>query len=155
MKISLINSDMLYSNRWRSLSIALRVGALLAILLTFTACPKNPSITVNITPNEVGGTMHVSGSGFTGGGHVSVSAANTPGHPAIETVGSTTADSSGSISVDFPFSWPGPGILPGCAQGSTSTVTVTITATDNASNSPTFATIAMVNCGTLWSQSPA
>jgi hypothetical protein len=153
--LSRILSSDLFGDRWYDLLSQLRAGAVLAALLVCTACPKNPSITLSNTPNEVGGTLHISGSGFTGGGKVSFSATNTPGHSAIEPIGGTTAASDGSVSADIPFSWPSPGVLPGCAQGSTSTVTVTITATDNASNSPTFATIDLVNCGMVWSQSPA
>lgn len=153
--VSRILSRDLFGHRWYRLLMPLRAGAVLAALLVCTACPKNPSITLSNTPNEVGGTLHISGSGFTGGGKVSFSATNTPGHPAIEPIGATTADSGGNINANIPFSWPAPGVLPGCAQGSTSTVTVTITATDNASNSPTFATIDLTNCGMVWSQSPA
>jgi len=126
-----------------------------AALLILTACPKNPAIQVSSTPNSVGGTLHISGQGFTGGGHVNLSATNTPGHATIEPIGGTNAASDGSIKVDLPFSWPGGQSLPGCAQGSTSTVTVTITATDASSNSPAFATIDLTNCGMVWSQSPA
>ncbi len=133
----------------------LRLFPVLAVVLILSACPKNPSIEVSNTPNEVGGTLHISGSGFTPNGHVNLSAMNTPGHSAIEPIGGAKATATGSISVNVPFSWPGPGVLPGCAQGSTSRVTVTITATDTANNSPAFATIDLVNCGTIWSESPA
>lgn len=133
----------------------LRFLPVLVALLILTACPKNPTIQVSSTPSQVGGTLHISGQGFTGGGHVNFSATNTPGHPTIEPIGGTNAASDGSIKVDLPFSWPGGQSLPGCAQGSTDRVTVTITATDASSNSPTFATIDLANCGMVWSQSPA
>lgn len=132
-----------------------RALALFAAVLILTACPKNPTITVNNMPNEVGGTLNISGSGFTPSGEINLSALNTPGHSSIESIGKAKASATGTFSVDIPFSWPGPGVLPGCAQGSNSRLTVTITATDDASNSPSFATTDMVNCGTSWSRSPA
>lgn len=137
------------------LAAHLRLFPVIAALLILTACPKNPAIQVSNTSNQVGGTLHISGQGFTGGGQVNLSATNTPGHPAIEPIGKTNAAADGTIQVSLPFSWPGLQSLPGCEQGSTSRVTVTITASDASSNSPAFATIDLANCGMVWSQSPA
>ena len=95
------------ANDWgRRLFAHLGLLPVFAALLILTACPKNPAIQVSSTPNSVGGTLHISGQGFTGGGHVNFSATNTPGHATIEPIGGTNAASDGSIKVDLPFSWP-------------------------------------------------
>lgn len=129
--------------------------SLLALVLCLAGCGKSPTITVNNTPNQCGGTLHVSGSGFTASGQVQISASGTPGLSGTQKISVATADSSGNIAVDIPFNYPGPGVLPGCAQGSTSTANVTIGAADLKTGSVTFTTIALPNCGMAWGVCPA
>lgn len=139
----------------RAICTGAQVTFFLCVIFAVTGCSKNPSITLSNNYNECGGTLHVSGTGFTAGRQVQISATNTPGSPTMRKIASATADSSGNVSADIPYSWPAPQSLPGCAVGSTSMATITITATDVQSNSPAFATVDLHNCGMVWSKCPA
>jgi len=128
------------------------LAVLFSLILCMTACPKNPTISLNNVTNQCGGTLYVNGSGFTKGGKVQISATNTPGSPGVQAITTATADSSGNISVPIPYYNPGGGGLPGCAFGSGATTAVTILAVDEATGSPASAVVNIRNCNMVWGQ---
>jgi hypothetical protein len=115
------------------------------LILVLVAC-ENPSITIINQTNQTGGTLQVTGSGFTPGNPVSVSINNVPGvGPWQENAGK--ADGIGHINVTITYSYAPGSQLPGCVTGSNSTVTLNADAIDSTSHVTAAAQVIVLNCG--------
>lgn len=143
------------NNPGRGFRASMQLLPLLAIVLMLTGCPSIQQ--AYNTENQTGGTVHVSGTGFTPGGQVVFYARHTPGHPDSWRIYETQASPSGTVEVNIGYTWPvgDPEVqdgLPGCVNGSNaSPVTVIITALDRESSAAPTKTVNLKNCGTAWS----
>ena len=115
-----------------------------------------PTITVNNVTNACGGTLYVSGSGFTEVEQVHITVKNAPGLTSPQEIKFVvgTADKLGKVSIQIPYSINPYSGLPGCPMGSTSTVVVTIIATDKLGRKASTE-IYLRNCGITWGACPA
>lgn len=133
-----------------SLRIALKIFSILAVsslLVGLTACPnESPSITATDSPNQTGGQLQITGSGFTAGNPVSVGILNVPG-ASTWTQAAGNADGSGNINVTVAYSY-GPGsTLPGCQVGNNTTTSLNVTATDSKTHTLATTTATVAECG--------
>jgi hypothetical protein len=115
-----------------------------------------PTITVNNVTNQCGGTLYVSGSGFTKGEQVHITVKNAPGLKSPQEIGTAvgTAGKLGKVSIQIPYSINPYSGLPGCGKGTTATVVVTIIATDESGHKASTE-IYLRNCGISWGACPA
>ena len=114
-----------------------------------------PAIAVNDVTNTCGGTLYVNGSGFLPNEKVSLTVKNAPGLKSPQKLGTTgTANASGNLTIQIPYSGDPYSGLPGCTSGSTATVVVIITASGEISGDAS-AEIYMKNCGITWGACPA
>jgi hypothetical protein len=108
---------------------------------------ENISITAVNHPNQTGGNLEITGSGFTANSPVEVGITNAPGltAPWHQAAGKTT---NGNIDVTVTYTYPGTATpLPGCQVGSTDVVKLNVTAADSSSNKFGATTVAVPNCG--------
>ncbi|HYX67684.1 MAG TPA: hypothetical protein VE825_01015 [Terriglobales bacterium] len=114
------------------------------------------TIAVNDVTNECGGTLYVSGSGFTPGEQVHITVKNAPGLKSPQKIGTAvgTVNKQGKVSIQIPYSGNPYSGLPGCGKGSTAQVVVTIVATDESGHEASTE-IYMRNCGITWGACPA
>ncbi len=115
-----------------------------------------PMISVNNVTNQCGGTLYVSGSGFTAGEQVHITVKNAPGLESPQRIGTAVgvASKQGKVTIQIPYSTNPYSGLPGCGNGTTATVVVTITATDESRHSASTE-IYLRNCGITWGACPA
>lgn len=111
----------------------------------------NPSETISITavnhPNQTGGNLEITGSGFTKGNPVEVGITNAPGQTSPWHQAAGTA-SNGNIDVTVTYTYPGTANpLPGCQVGSTDMAKLNVTAADSTTHSFGATTVAVPNCG--------
>jgi len=128
-----------------------RLTLLLFALWNFTQmldCGPSPTLSVSNEPNQSGGTLHISGAIATHGGLVHVGILNGPDRTAPINLPNLTADSSGIFKVDFPYTFNPTSNRPGCQFASSNQgYSLNVSATDVAANAPSFATVAIADCG--------
>lgn len=130
----------------------------IAIEDALTGLPSSakPAISVNNVTNACGGTLYVSGAGFTAGEQVSLTVKNAPGLKSPQKLESFVgkADTGGRFNIQVPYSTNPYSGLPGCGNGSTATVVVTIIATDQSGDTASTE-IYLRNCAITWGACPA
>jgi hypothetical protein len=132
---------------FKVLKFAAAVAVAGAVLIPSAACTLNPTITSYNQPNACGGSIHVSGSGFTPNGKIEIEVLGYFQQSGWVDYGSTTATSSGAFSnFDANFWYPGPGVVPGCAFDAPLDNTVTVMAKDVTTGSVTFSTADTLSC---------
>lgn len=128
----------------------IRVFAILTMTsLALSGC--NPKEVISISavdhPNQTGGSLEISGSGFTPNNPVDVGITNAPGlnAPWHQAAGVAVG---GNIHVTISYTHPGTANpLPGCQVGSADVVKLTVTATDHATHEFGTTTVPVANCG--------
>jgi len=132
----------------------IRVFAMLTgASLVLGGCNPTEKITVTAInhPNQTGGTLEITGSGFNKPNPnpvpVEVGITNAPGLPtAWHQAAGTTSD--GNIHVTVSYSHPGTANpLPGCQVGSTDMVQLSVTAADSSTHNFGASAVGVSNCG--------
>jgi hypothetical protein len=129
--------------------ILIKLSPILLGLLLLAGCPnEHPTIQVANQKNQTGGSLLITGSGFTPGNPVSVSILNAPGLPQPWTEKAGSADGSGKINVTVSYSYPGLGKLPGCQTGNPDNylTSLNVTGTDSATHVFAAAQADTINC---------
>ncbi len=126
-----------------------------ALLIPSAACTINPTITSYNESNQCGGTIHVSGSGFTPGGRVEIYVLGFWQHSGWWDLGATTAPGGTLESFQWPFSYQPYSTEPGCAFNAGNNDTVTVMAKDIATGTVTFTTANVAQCPIEAGECPA
>jgi CubicO group peptidase (beta-lactamase class C family) len=124
--------------------------------LTGLPSSAKPALTVdeNVT-NSCGGTLYVSGSGFTAGEEVTITVKSAPGSSSPQKLGFVgRVGPRGRVRIQIPYSFEPFSGLPGCRFGSTATALVTIVARDQSGDTASTE-IYLRNCGISWTACPA
>ena len=130
--------------RWTSLSFAVLGLAGLAALIQ-GGCPPsglNPSIVATQTPNQIGGTITVNGTGFTPSNSVQIKAMGIPGRTTARALNFANTDAFGA----FPNTLADFGYQLNCDFGLPN-INITIIATDNVTGAFAAATVSVNDCG--------
>ncbi len=126
------------------------------LLIPSAACTLNPTITSHNNSNQCGGTIGVSGTGFTPNGKVEIEVLGFWQHSGWWDLGSTTANGAGSFSnFNWGFSYDAYSVEPGCAWDAGETNTVTVMAKDLTTGSVTFSTASTAACPIEAGECPA
>lgn len=122
------------------------------LCLLLAGCPKeNPTIQAipNDLANQSGGTLQITGSGFTPGNPIRVGVLNPPGATSPWGQAAGNADGSGNINITVSYSWDTSSTLPGCASGNSSgsLTSLNVTAADSSTHAFGAAQAQVKNCG--------
>jgi hypothetical protein len=118
-------------------------------LLVLAGCGKKENITIQATnsPNQTGGALTITGSGFTPGNAVSVGVLNVPG-AATWHQSAGKADTGGNINVTVAYSYaPTTNPLPGCKTDNSTAVTLNVTGTDDVTHAFGATNVGVPDCG--------
>ena len=134
--------------RFSTRSMASALGFIAVIVMTAGCTKENPTITATNQPNETGGTLQISGSGFTGGFPVSVSVLNVPGtgKPWSEKAGNATTGGTINVTVSYTYV-PDVPALPGCKTNNFTSDTLNVTAADDSTHAFGATRVAVQDCG--------
>jgi hypothetical protein len=126
-----------------------------ALLIPSAACTLNPTISSYNASNECGGTIHVTGSGFTPGGRVEIYVLGFYERTGWLDLGATSAPGGNLTPFDWGFSYQPYSSAPGCAWDAGDGDTVTVMAKDLATGSVTFSTADVAECPIEAGECPA
>jgi CubicO group peptidase (beta-lactamase class C family) len=124
--------------------------------LTGLPSSAKPALAVNEdATNTCGGTLYLTGTGFTPGEEVTITVKSAPGSRSPQKLGLVgKVGPRGRVRIQLPYSFDSFSSLPGCGFGSTATALVTIIATDQ-SGDQASTEIYLRNCGITWTACPA
>jgi ABC-type molybdate transport system substrate-binding protein len=120
--------------------------ALLISLVLVGCTNEKPTIKVTNQTNQTGGSLQITGSGFTAQNPISVSILNAPGLTAPWSEKAGKADGNSGINVTVTYSYAGSGKLPGCQTGNTAVTPINVTAADSKTNALAASQVDVINC---------
>ncbi len=129
---------------WKLVSAVVLAGGL---LIPSAACTINPTITSSTQHNQCGGTIVVSGNGFTPGGQVNIQVLGFWERSGFVDLGNVSAPNGSFTNFEWGFSYQPFVVEPGCAwDASQNAHTVTVMAKDLTTGTVTFSTATTAEC---------